>query len=286
MSFSNFLEKELAVPVRVISAASTPHVLEAARKAMLGYALNDIYEEVKAAAPFYVRGPLWEEEAADQDMLAIVTACFTGKGSALALKHILETYLQLDERMWRIIPIQMSDVEEARQTLSNVAKHFRIVCVVSHLCLDERIPHFSLEEVLSLRAMKEIQALADVEEIHLHMARELSGHLRHLSPARAIPAIRTVLAAISRELGLESDGRDMVGLVFHLCCLLDRLLSGEKTNSGRGAVVACGHEEGPLYRTVKEGLFPLEQQYGVCIDEDELCHIVHFFRSLQGKRDG
>lgn len=286
VSFSSFLEKELAVPVRVISAASTPHVLEAARKAMLGYALYDIYEEVKAAAPFYVRGPLWEEEVADQDMLAIVTACFTGKGSALALKHILETYLQLDERMWRIIPIQMADAEEARQTLLNVAKHFRVVCVVSHLCLDERIPHFPLEEVISLRAMKEIQALADVEEIYMHMARELSGHLRYLSPARAIHAIRTALAAIGRELGLEPNCRDMVGLVFHLCCLLDRLLSGERTSSDRGASRACGHEDGSLYRVVKEGVFPLEQQYGVCIDEDELCHIAHFFRSLQGKRDG
>ncbi|QHN49018.1 sigma-54-dependent transcriptional regulator [Geobacillus stearothermophilus] len=288
VSFSNFLEKELAVPVRVISAASTPHVLEAARKAMLGYALQEIYEEVKAAAPFYIRGPFWEEEAAEQDMLAIVTACFTGKGSALALKHILETYLQLDERMWRIIPIQMADAEEARQTLSNVAKHFRIVCIVSHLCLDERIPHFSLEDVLSLRAMKEIQALADVEEIHMHMARELTNHLRHLAPARAIPAIRAALAAIGRELDLEADGRDLVGLVFHLCCLLDRLLSGERTSGDRGAAKACGHEDedGALYRVVKEGLFPLEQQYGVCIDEDELCHIVHFFRSLQGKRDG
>jgi len=285
VSFASFLEKELAVPVKVVSAASTPHVLEAARKAMLGYALNDIYEEVKAAAPFYVREPLWEEETADQDMLAIVTACFTGKGSALALKHILETYLQLDEHMWRIIPIQMADVKEARQTLSSIAKHFRIVCVVSHICLDERIPHFPLEEVLSLRAMKEIQALADVEEIHVHMARELAGHLRHLSPTKAIHAIRAALAAIGRELGLDPDGRDMVGLVLHLCCLLDRLLSGEKTSSGQGTAIECRHEDETLYRVVKEGLFPLEQRYGVCIGEDELCHIVHFFRSLQGKQD-
>ncbi len=283
VSFAHFLEKELAIPVKVISAASTPHVLEAARKAMLGYSLVDIYNEVKTAAPYYMSQPFWEEDGAEQDRLAIVTACLTGKGSALALKHILETYLQLDEQLWEIIPIHIVDEKEAQNRLSNIAKHVRIVAIVSHFRLDERVPHFALDEVLSLKAMKEIQALVDDEEMYMHMARELDGHLRHLSSGRAIPVIRAVLASISQEIGFPSQSSDMAGLVLHLCCLLDRLLAGEPSSDAGTDGGCCEHE--PLYTIVKEGLFPLEQRYGVRIGENELCHIIRFFRSLQQKRD-
>ena len=50
----DILETEFKIPVRVLSMTSTPHALEAARKAQLGYSLDALYETVKNLTPFYL----------------------------------------------------------------------------------------------------------------------------------------------------------------------------------------------------------------------------------------
>lgn len=276
VTFAKLLEKDLSIPVKVISAASTPHVLEAARKAILGYSLDEIYEDVMTAVPFYTREPLWEETAPERETLAIVTACLTGKGSAVALKKILETYLQFDIERWKIIPIHIDNEAAMKKTLAKLEENYRIICVVSNFSVAEHIPHFHIAEVLSLRAIKRIQEMIDNEETYAQMAEELKQHLRHISATEAVEHVRASLAAIQKQLNIHVHCYDVVGIVLHVCCMIDRLISGGHTVRFEQKEKYM-KEHIALYTAVKNGVQPLEQIYDVHIDDDELCYMMEFF---------
>ena len=82
----DILETEFKIPVRILSMTSTPHVLEAARKAQLGYSLDALYETVKNLTPFYLNVQEEKKKPLSPMKSVILTACLTGEGSALAIQ--------------------------------------------------------------------------------------------------------------------------------------------------------------------------------------------------------
>ncbi|MDW2800145.1 hypothetical protein RZO55_21470, partial [Clostridium boliviensis] len=78
---------------------STLHVLEAVRKGMQGCSLEQLYEDLKPLIPFDAE-PVASPPRGPQTVKgAIVTACLTGRGSALAIQKALENYLTFN-RSW------------------------------------------------------------------------------------------------------------------------------------------------------------------------------------------
>ncbi len=103
----DILETEFKIPVRVLSMTSTPHALEAARKAQLGYSLDALYETVKNLTPFYLNVQEEKKKPLSPMKSVILTACLTGEGSALAIQKMLENYLRFDKDLIEIIPISI-----------------------------------------------------------------------------------------------------------------------------------------------------------------------------------
>jgi transcriptional regulatory protein LevR/transcriptional regulator with AAA-type ATPase domain len=276
VTFGEMLEKELCIPVKVVSTVSTPHVLEAARKAILGYSLEELYEDVKNVTPFYTKDLLLNECEKKIKKLAIVTACLTGKGSALAIKKVLETYLHFDDELVKIIPINITNEEEIHMMLAQIEKKRQVLCIISNVPFSGRIPYFHIEDVLSLRAIKPIQEMIDIEETYTKMVETLANHLQNIQADEVIFDIRRCFTSIQKQLQMDVHSHDLIGMVLHTSCMLDRLVVGDDSVQYEQKEKYM-KEHQALYNIIKQGLRPLEEKYNVSISDDELCYMMNFF---------
>ena len=90
----DILETEFKIPVRVLSMTSTPHALEAARKAQLGYSLDALYETVKNLTPFYLNVQE-ERKTTITNEICYFDSLFNWEGSALAIQKCWRTICDL-----------------------------------------------------------------------------------------------------------------------------------------------------------------------------------------------
>lgn len=273
VTFAARLEKDLGVGVKVIPAASTPHLLEAARKAMMGYSLTELYCDLQHAAE-----PVSEVNQPSQGKWAIITACTTGKGSALAIKKVLENHLRFHHETLEIIPMTVMD--GPHDVFSGLKNETKLLGVVSDFPIQEDIPHFSIEEVLNLKAVKELQTIIDTEETYAKMAETIENHLKHVKAGELITEIRNCLGTIEKNLNEEVDRNDLIGIVLHMSCMVDRLISGE--NPVRfPEKETCLRENPRIYQVIKDALQSLEMRYLIQVDDDEICFLINFFHRDQ-----
>lgn len=276
VSFGDMLQSEVNIPVQVLPMVSTPHVLEAARKAMLGYSLQQIYEEVKQLSFYEVSDTSVARDNHQSPKWAIVTACLTGQGSALALKKVLEDNLHYDEQLLEIIPINIVNRIGMERVMSEVNKNQKLLCIVSNFTFDTDIPQYHIEDVLSLKAVQEIQQLINTEETYHKMAESLKHHLQSIDAERIVPEMRACLDRLQVRLHVTLPTNDLIGIVLHGCCMVDRVVSGEPPVifENREQYVATNER---LYRTTRDVLAVLEKSYQMKLGQDEICFMMRFF---------
>lgn len=277
VSFAEMLQQELGIPVKAIPATSTPHVLEATRKAVSGYSLEQIYEDVTRLVPLYYPDSVAEEKEKSRLPLAVLTACLTGKGSALAIKQMLENYLRFEKGSVHIVPIELGDPKEITAVLEQLQKRYRLLCVVSHFSITTDLPRFHIEDVLSLQALQRIQGLIDTEETYTKMGEALQHHLTNVKAGRLVADVRRSVANIGRQLKLERNDDEWIGIVLHVSCMVDRLMSGNPAAEYQGKEQMI-RSYPQLYQTIRSLLQPLEQAYGITVKDNEVCYIMNFFQ--------
>ncbi|WP_371414815.1 sigma-54-dependent transcriptional regulator [Caloramator sp. E03] len=121
-TFGEIIEKEFNVPVKVIPLVSTLHVLEATRKALLGFSLDDIYKEVLSVNSQMELNRNLREPNNNKNKFAIITACLTGEGGSVALKSFLNKNLKFDKDIFEIIPLNCIDVKYFTQQIKKYRK--------------------------------------------------------------------------------------------------------------------------------------------------------------------
>ena len=105
-TFGPEIEDTFNLKTRTIPLASTLHALEATRKSIIGYSLDEIYKETLEVNNLYDNDVLdYEPEEEQEKKLAIVTVCTTGEGGAKTIKGMLERILTFDKNLIEIVPI-------------------------------------------------------------------------------------------------------------------------------------------------------------------------------------
>lgn len=93
----------------MISLVSTLHVLEAARKALIGSSLDEIYNDVLMVNSYVEIHKNISNPSSDSDKVLIVTACLTGEGAAIAIKNFLLSNLRLDKDYFEVVCLNCLD---------------------------------------------------------------------------------------------------------------------------------------------------------------------------------
>ncbi|MFV9510572.1 sigma 54-interacting transcriptional regulator [Tepidibacillus sp. LV47] len=276
LAFGDMVEEDTGVPIKVVPFVSTLHVVEAVRKAMLGYSLEKIYKDVINITQFDILNSQEIRNNNSLSKLAIITACLTGEGSALMIKNILQSHLKFDKQLLEIIPINIVGKEDIKLRIKKLKSQKNILCVISNFNIDDNIPEFSIEEVLNLKAINSIQHLIDIEQAFSKMGETLKYHMKYVNGDTVLPNIRKTIVEIENNLGLKVNRDNLIGIALHMSVMVDRLKSEETIVEYKDSQkYITNHQH--LYVVVKNALKSLEQIYDIEIPDDEICYIMNFF---------
>lgn len=277
-TFGEELEKEFSIKTKTIPLVSTLHVLEAARKAMLGSSLDQIYKETINVNSLIEQDiSLIQDLSAFEDKMAIITVCTTGEGSARAIKELLDKNLRYDSNLLELIPFNLVSKDSINSRIKAISREKNILCIVSSFDINKQIKHFGLNEIISGKAIEEIQQLIDVETTYIKMGDTLKNQLKTIDGAEAFKDIRRFINEIEDALNIKMDREVLIGTTLHIGCMIERLKAGDSIIEFQGSeeYIRANPE---LYRAVKKGCNDLNKKYDVYILSDEICYIMSYFK--------
>jgi transcriptional regulator with AAA-type ATPase domain/transcriptional regulatory protein LevR len=264
INYAQDLEKDLCLSIRCIPLVSTLHVLEAGRKAQLGYSLENVYRAVQQITS-RISVP---QQYFPHQKLYILTVCTTGEGSARILENHLNEKLDLKNGLCEIIPLQIADTKEFNEQTEKLCSPGRIIMVVSAFSTNLAVPHFKPSSGMDAASIEAMQRLIDIEEIFLQVCDNMEEALPKIGEKISYWSIREMIERICRALAVEPDADMLIGVFCHICCMLDRVQLGEWTGNypGKEQCIAKHSRELNLIRREYKDL---EAACGVKIPEDE-----------------
>lgn len=276
-TFGQEIASELGIKTKTLPLVSTLHVIEATRKAVMGYTLDDVYKETLNVNSLMNNEILNNEEEEEiKEKLAIVTICTTGEGSAITIKNILHKELEFDSNLLHIIPVNLVGKVSIQKRLRDIAREYNIICLVSSFNINTQIPQISLHEVINLQAVKHIQYLIDLENTYLNMGKTLETQLVNVDGKNILKDLKAFNDTIQRRMNIRMGTNALIGITFHLAGMIDRVLAGGSIEAFEGKAEFI-KENKQLYNVVKNAFIELENKYDIRICENEICYVMKFF---------
>lgn len=275
-TFGEELEKDFGVQTQTIPLVSTLHVIEAARKAMLGRSLEAIYRDVLSVNSLLSAEAKENLEESYEEKLAIVTICTTGEGSARTIKTLLEKNLQFDDKLLEVIPLNIVSKENISSRIKAIGKEKKVLCIISSFNINLNYKQFGLHEVINGKATGLIQQLIDIETTYIKMGDTLRYSLKTIDGAEALKYIKKFINYIEERLEINIDTEVLIGVTLHIGCMIERIKAGGDIVEFEGskAYIKSNPE---LYKTVKDACRVLDEKYNICILTDEICFIMRYF---------
>lgn len=154
ITFGELITEELGIPTRVIARVDTLLVMEAIRKSVLPTAnLFSVYESLIELGDMFPRVPARKNgDAGRKSKKTIITTCFTGRGTALKIKQVIEERLSLLTSNVEVIPLGLmqSETDMAREIvyLQQANRDIILITGMINPCC-KNIPFLPFEEILN-----------------------------------------------------------------------------------------------------------------------------------------
>lgn len=276
-TFGKEIQREFKIKTRTVPLVSTLHAIEATRKAIIGYSLDEIYKETLEVNNLYDNNILdYEPEEREEKKLAIITVCTTGEGGAKTIKILMEKSLNFDSNMIEIVPLNFIGKENVYERIEKIKKAYEILCFVGPFELDVDYPQFMLDDVINGHCIEHIQKLIDIEKTYIKMAETLENQLKNIDGRAVLKDIKKFSKTISEALNIKITTNILIGIALHVACMIDRLLAGQIVEEYIGKETFI-KENLNLYRVVKSACTSLNTKYSIIINDDEICCLMNFF---------
>lgn len=279
-NFGNEITRQLKLRTRTIPLVSTLHVIEAARKASLGFDLDDIYQTTLKV--FTLAEPLMNtsvfldtSEPINQNKTLILTICTTGAGSAEAFKQIIETNLVFDSELFEIRPIRIVGESNIYERIENISKTNKILCIVSSFELITDIPQMPLVDIISGK-IDALQHMVDLETVILNLGDILDKQLTNISGTETVPEIKHFIHETEILLNFKIETEELIGVILHIGYSIDALKSGKSLESFPEKAQYISKNP-LLYQSIRYQGEILYSKYNLKLDEDEICYLMMFF---------
>ena len=277
-TFGKEIESVFKIKTRTIPLASTLHALEASRKSMIGYSLDEIYRETLAVNNLYDNNVLDYEPDEEERKLAIVTVCTTGEGGAKTIKGLLEKSLTYDKKLMEIVPINFIGKENIYERIEKLKRKYILTCFVSPFELDVNYPQFMLDQIIDGKCTMEIQKLIDVEKTYVKMGETLEQQLKNIDGKVILKDIKKFNRTVTEALNVNINTNILIGITFHIACMIDRLKKKESIDEFEGKEEYI-EDNFNLYRIVKNACATLNTKYSVSISDNEICCLMKYFNT-------
>ncbi|WOC32461.1 MULTISPECIES: sigma 54-interacting transcriptional regulator [Caproicibacterium] len=276
LNFAPAVQKELGTPTKAIPLVSTLHVVEAARKASLGYSLEEIYRAVMRIQELSPEGAPALPSKERLARIFIISICTTGEGSAALIKNILDSQLNYHGGICETIALKLTDFENIRERLETISKIGRIICIISSFDVGFPVAHYRLSEVIDGNALTKIQKTVDQECTLENISGTFSTMLKNADGPRLLAAVRKAVEGMEQKSGCTLTPDVKIGLYCHMGCMVDRLLSNGTLRAFPGKEAYRNQNEALLHQ-IKEACVPLTSAFQISISEDEFCYLSKFF---------
>lgn len=276
-NFSDDLSQELGIETRCVSMVSTLHVLEAARKASLGYSLEYIYQEtlkISNSPALLPQSTRQLEEPGNQ--MFILTLCTTGEGSAALIRDLLSAELEYDPARCHITALQVVDKDMLYERVNALQRLGKLLCVVSSFRTELKLPHYSIADILNHSAIPKIQRHIDLETLLAAAGNALSSILSNINCQTACRDVRNLLSRLEAITGISLEDEMVVGIFCHLGCMLDRLKAGAEVDPfPKRNIIEQKYPQ--ILQNIRAECDLLGAQYNIIIPDDEAYYITAFF---------
>lgn len=280
-TFAKEIENEFNIKARVVPLVSTLHVLEATRKAILGYSVDEILKEIIKVNELYITD--YEVIETENDIkgrvkkLAILAICTTGDGGAKSIMNLLENNLNYDENIVEIIIMNLIGKENIEKRIKKIMKEYKIISIISTFNIDLDVKALSLQDVFSGDGINILQKNIDVETTYIKMTETLNSHLKHINGEGVLKDIKEFNTNVQERLNIKINTNALIGITLHIACMIDRLKDGVKAEEFdlRDEFIA---ENDKLFNVVKSELNNLKDKYyeDIDIDKNEICYVMKF----------
>ena len=284
--FADMIELEDDRKIKIIDMVSTPTVIDACRKAILGQGLDEIYNSClnytvqKRKKMLNKSGERkkveTEAELQKSDFKnLIITACFTGEGASSKLKEIIED--RFSQAEIKIISLNIIDYDKFIKKIKRYQKQYNLLAVVSTVDIKEAdIPFIPAVEILSGKAFEKLNLKLDDIEKYSKIKNSLSEHLEKLNSSKIVNECKNIINSIINDSKIMIDSDVKIGILLHMIFLIEKLIKGEKGNTFKD-LENYKRKNNSFMEKVEEKMFFLEREYAVKISEDEIAYITDSF---------
>lgn len=275
VNFGDMISEETGSLVKTISTVSTPLLLDACTKAVMGRDIYYIYDSIKEG---YQLNTLESARKAPGKKNIIITACFTGDGASRKLKEIIESKLEQKGSI-EVVPFEILNKYEFLSKVERFREKYRILAVVSTIDVKlEDITLIPAVEVLSYEGIGRLDRIIRDEDTYRGIKNSLKEHLVAVDCDAAVDSIRHIIDDIEAGLKVQVKNEVKIGIILHMCFLLDKLRQGGSETMFNGLSSFYGRYGLELDR-VSRCLEPLEKRFGITVGENETAYICRMFLS-------
>ncbi|MBC8587972.1 sigma 54-interacting transcriptional regulator [Paratissierella segnis] len=266
-NFGHMITEETGIEVRTVDMVSTLMVLDIARKAFMGYAIDEIFDPIIMSHGSYVKNPRKEN--------VILAACFTGDGLAKGIEDLVVN--RINSKNIRIITMNIVDEIKPEDRILQMENRYNILAIISavdiHVGL---IPFISAIDIFSKGGEEILDDIIAESEMYDKIWDSLKDHLKYLNSDLIIKDLKYLLNGIEKKLNFRIGKDVKMGIALHICFMIDNLLSGEKTREFENLENFKSIYSNEVNIVRKEFMI-LKDNYEVEISDNEIAYIVKLF---------
>ncbi|WP_290767211.1 sigma 54-interacting transcriptional regulator [Halanaerobium sp.] len=287
-SFGGMIAEETGIKTETITMVSTPTILEASRKAVLGDSFADIIESVNEIGGESYQQNFEVETERDNNLsssettnknlddFAIVTACYTGEGAARELKNIIENNLN-SNLSYRIINLSLMEDNNLEKEIKKLEKEYNILAVVSTMPLElESVPYISALDILGQDGIEKLSTKLKHEEMIFNIKTSLKDQFSNFNSFKMVDDLRTVINNIESRFKEELDFGVKIGIIIHMAYMLENA----KKDGNRKQYEKLNEfitKNKNSFAVVNSEMERLESEYNLDITDDEKAYITEMF---------
>ncbi|WP_160689441.1 sigma-54-dependent transcriptional regulator [Clostridium sp. C2-6-12] len=281
-TFADVIQSEFNVEIKVISLVSTLHVLESARKALLGGSLDEIYNDVLMVNSYVEIHQNLNNKHVNEHKVLIVTACLTGEGAAIAIKNFLTSNLRISNDYFEITCLNCLDKNFFKQKIINLQKENEILFIVSSFPVDSEVKQYTMYEVFNMDVLKELQASIDSKTAMLNIPKIIKENIYNIDGVELYNDVTKLLNTLQDKLCIKLSDENLVGVILHLSFVVGRLRNEDNpaTFPMKNNYISENME---LYNIIKENLTFITNKYKIDINDDEICYLMNLLLNSESK---
>ena len=276
-NFGHMITEETGIQIKTVDMVSTLSVLDMARKAIMGYTMEDIFD-----SNINIRHMDCSKKTKQKKEDIILAACFSGDGLAKSIYDIVEG--KIDNKNIKIMTINIVNDIKLEDRIRELEKSYNILAIISAIDINIGcIPNISAMDILSPDADGLIQDIIEEAEMYHKIWDSLKEHLTNLNNEMVIKDLRCLLNNLEKKLGIRVSKDVKMGMALHICFMLDSLLSNEKTRVFENLKDFKEKNYKEMYIAKEEFSF-IKDNYNINIGDNEIAYIVKLFienRSVQ-----